>query len=158
MKRSCTIRWGITGLCLAATLALAGCTYDDDDDDRYGRYERDQWRDTHYPSRRGEYDRDDLRRDPELARYGNRVPREARILERGRGELSTRVNGRGMVYLYDVNDERVVWSGTVRDGERVTIDPENDRASVDGRLVYDRNLERNHEHRIYFVPVSDRFR
>lgn len=138
-------------LLAALTVGVAGCTYDDYDD--YD-HDHDGWsRDDNY--RRGPYgDRDDRYPDRyddryDRDRWGMTVPKEAHLLERGKGELSTKVDGRGVIYLYDANDRRVVWSGRIRDGQRFTVDPRDDRAAIDGQTVYRQNLVRDHEHRIY---------
>jgi len=41
-------------------------------------------------------------------------------------------------------------SREVHDGQTVLVDPERDRVLIDGKKVYDNNLERKHTHRIYF--------
>ena len=121
--------------CLALTIAaivaigLSGCEMFDGDDNDNDRT----------PSER----RDTL---------SSQVPRSAELLREGSGELSARASSDGKVYLYDVNDGRVVWSGNVQRGELITIDPENDRAAVEGKVVFDQNLERRHSHRIYLDP------
>jgi hypothetical protein len=99
-----------------------------------------------------DYDFDDMfdgDRDREVRIERDRIPSSARMLDGGHGEVSARVQDRGMAYIYDVNDQRVIWTGPVREGDRITIDPENDRAAVNGDTVYKSNLVRDHEHRIY---------
>ncbi|WP_428939867.1 hypothetical protein [Fontivita pretiosa] len=122
--------------CLALTVAaifaigLSGCEMFDGDDNDNDRT----------PSER---------REP-LTVSG--VPKSAELLREGSGELSARASSDGKAYLYDVNDGRVVWSGNVQRGELITIDPDNDRAAVEGKVVFDQNLERRHSHRIYLDP------
>jgi hypothetical protein len=79
----------------------------------------------------------------------DRVPSSAHLLDQGRGEVSARARGGGVVYLYDADDRQVFWKGRVRNGDHVTIDPEDDIAVINGQPVYRRNLVRDHEHRIY---------
>jgi hypothetical protein len=78
------------------------------------------------------------------------IPRSADLLEEGRGTLSVRAADDGRVYLFDAEDGRVVWSGRIEKGQRFTVSPDNDRAAIDGQVVYERNLERKHTHRVYF--------
>jgi hypothetical protein len=80
------------------------------------------------------------------------VPRSAELLREGSGELSVRASSDGRAYLYDADAARVVWSGNVQRGQLITIDPDNDRAAIEGTVVFDRNLERKHTHRIYLDP------
>jgi hypothetical protein len=84
------------------------------------------------------------------------VPREAERIEEGRGELSWAARADGTIYLYDVNDRRVVDTQRVRKGQRYTIAPERDLATLDGRPVYEQNLDRDHTHRLYFLSDRDR--
>jgi len=121
--------------CLALTVAvilsigLAGCEMfegDDNDNDRSTSERRDT--------------------------LSSSVPRSAELLREGSGELSVRASSDGRAYLYDADAARVVWSGNVQRGQLITIDPDNDRAAVEGTVVFDRNLERRHSHRIYLDP------
>ncbi len=132
-----------TAKCIALTLAaivgvgISGCSAFDNDND----HDRDT------SSRRD----DRISRDRDTLDTTS-VPRSANMLQEGHGELSARSPDRGTVYLYDVDDGQIVWSGRIDRGERFTVDPENDRASIDGKVVYDRNLERKHQFRIYVDP------
>jgi hypothetical protein len=83
--------------------------------------------------------------------YRHSIPRDSHILTRGHGEIAARARGDGVVYLYDANDQRVVWTGHVRDGDQIKIDARKDRAWVNGVTVYNRNLVKDHEHRIYLA-------
>jgi len=80
------------------------------------------------------------------------IPRSAEMLDSGNGEVSVKAPERGTVYLVDLDSSRTVWSGRIDRGERFTVDPENDRAAINGRVVYERNLERKHRHAVYFDP------
>ena len=78
------------------------------------------------------------------------VPRSATVEADGTGQLSYQAKDDGTVYLYDVQDHRVVDTQSVRKGQRYTADLNKDVATLDGRPVYEKNLEKKHEHRIYF--------
>lgn len=79
-----------------------------------------------------------------------RVPGGATILDQGKGPLKATARESGTVYLYDADDQRVVWSGNISRGQEFAVDPDADRAVIDSEPVYRQNLERNHTHRIYF--------
>ena len=57
----------------------------------------------------------------------------------------------GKLYVYDVDSRRVVWSGFMRDGERFSMDSRDGRATIDGQSVLNRDLNRDHNYRLYFV-------
>ena len=78
------------------------------------------------------------------------VPRSATVEADGTGRLSCEVRSDGTVYLYDMQDRRVVDSQRVEKGQRYVADLDKDVATLDGRPVYEHNLERTHRHRIYF--------
>jgi hypothetical protein len=88
-------------------------------------------------------------RDTTLSR--GKVPGGAVILDQGKGSLSARARENGTVYLYDVDDQRVVWSGKIKRGPDFAVDLDADRAVIDSEPVYRQNLERTHTHRIYFL-------
>jgi hypothetical protein len=80
------------------------------------------------------------------------VPRTSEIAREGRGGLSYQADRDGMLYLYDVDDKRVIDRKTIRSGERYTFDPKRNIATIDGRIVTERRINQRHEHRIYFDP------
>src|SRR5262245_62578307 len=77
-----------------------------------------------------DFDNDNHRYTAE--RYRDFLPRSAHMLDAGHGEVSVRANDDGVVYLYDADDRDVFWKGEVRRGDRITIEPEEDRAAVNG--------------------------
>lgn len=81
----------------------------------------------------------------------DKIPGGAKILDQGKGALRARTRAPGTLYLYDVDDQRIVWSGRVHSGQDFAVDPNNDRAVLDSDPVYRQNLERTHTHRIYFA-------
>jgi hypothetical protein len=80
----------------------------------------------------------------------DRLPRDAKSVATGTAEISYRVRDRGRIYIYDADAERVLLAREVYEGQTVLVDPAQDRVLIDGKKVYDRNLERKHTHRIYF--------
>jgi hypothetical protein len=93
-------------------------------------------------------DRRDNRDDRDA--LSDRLPRDARSVATGNGEISYKVRERGRVFIVDADDDRVLLSRDVYKDQTVQVDPDNDRVLIDGKKVYDNNLERKHAHRIYF--------
>lgn len=137
-------------------IGVAGCSDTDHDaDSRPHRVERIETTTINHPANDhdGRYqDRLDRDRDrgPQAERLDRRgLPRDAMMLEEGRGSLSTRARDTGTIYLYDMDDNRVVWSGQIERGDRFAIDPDADSAMVNGRMVYHDDSVRRHRHQIY---------
>ena len=128
---------------------------DRDDDrisDRYDRRDDDL--------RRGDLDDDVIGRDPDRRRddtlersSGMRdIPRDAVKVEEGVGDrLRYEADRDGRVFLYDQDDDRVVYSGNVYRGEDLVVDPDNDVLSVNGKRLGDVNLRTKHRYRLYFM-------
>ena len=77
------------------------------------------------------------------------VPRDAVMLQEGPGSIGIRARNNGTVYLFDIEDQRVVWSGQIRDGDRFSLDADADTAALNGRSVYHDESVRRHRHRIF---------
>jgi hypothetical protein len=86
---------------------------------------------------------------------GLNLPSSAKLVTSGHGgengaRLSYRARDRGHVYIVDRDDKRVVLDRAVHEGDEVVISTGDDRITINGRSVYDGNLERRHAHEIYF--------
>jgi hypothetical protein len=79
------------------------------------------------------------------------IPERAHLLREGDGrDLNFRAAHDGTVYVYDADDQRVVYSGDVRDGERFYLDSQKRRVYVNDQEVSDRDLARDHRYQVYF--------
>jgi hypothetical protein len=94
--------------------------------------------------------RDRNERDDRDTLDADRLPRSAKSVATGTGQVSYRAPSRGRIYVYDADSERVLMSREIHDGQTILVDPDQDRVLIDGKKVYDNNLERKHTHRIYF--------
>jgi hypothetical protein len=167
----------LTAFALAAMLAagcegLGGSSSSSSRRDRERDADRDGISDR-YDRRTGE---DDLRRsdprdgdvvgrDPDRRRdaddeltlsRGARVPRgvpaDAVKVEEGVGDpLRYEADREGRVYVYDEDDDAVVYKGTLYRGEEFVVDPEADVLSAGGKRVGDVNLRAGHRYRLYFM-------
>ncbi len=70
------------------------------------------------------------------------IPRSAARVDAAAGTSVLDYTARrdGQVYIYDVTDDRVVWTGELRDGERFVLDPREDTALINGRKISDESL------------------
>jgi hypothetical protein len=162
---------GIVGALTLLALAAAGgggCESDSKDDlDDRDIYRRDR------AERRRERDLDrDLPRDRDRVRADDRVisrdpdrradagrrrgideiPAEAVAVEAGEGRsgMTYTAERDGTVYVYDVDEDRVIHVGRMMANERFRLLPEDDEATLDGRPVFRSDLNPRHRYRLYF--------
>ena len=57
----------------------------------------------------------------------------------------------GRVYVYDEDDDRVVYTGRLYRGEEFVADPDRDLLAVNGKRLDDVNLRSAHRYRVYFM-------
>ena len=158
-----------------ALAAAAGCESDSSDRDdrdvyRQDRAERRRQRDLERdlprdpPRTRNPYrdrdvdpvigrDRDRDRAEEVRRRRGiSDVPVDAVAVEAGEGTvpLTYTAERDGTVYVYDVDDDRVVFVGRVMADERFRLLPQDNQATLDGRPVFRAALNPRHRYRLYF--------
>ena len=80
------------------------------------------------------------------------VPKGAELVSEGRGELSHKARLDGRIWLRDATAENDLFTMPVRRGQRFTIAPGEDRASLDGVDVFEGNMQTRNEHQIYYLP------
>lgn len=154
----------LCGIAMAACVT-AGCESNKDDPVRDKDFER-------IASRRGDRDADrnrDLDRDPdpviardrrgarrpERSRGMQEVPAEAVEVDGGEGaRLEYEPSRSGVIYVYDVDDDRVIFVSRVRDRERFRLDPEANRATINSKTVFRSDLEPRNRYRLYFDPAK----
>jgi hypothetical protein len=84
------------------------------------------------------------------------IPENALLSSEGNGVLTATAPHDGNVYLYDVNADRVVYSGAIAKGQVVSVNTDADKVTIDGQVRADRTLNQWNKHRIYFddTPVT----
>ncbi len=87
---------------------------------------------------------------PEAAGYGG-IPRGATRVAQGFGTVVYRAEQAGRIWVGNDTERFLVTETRVRRGEDVLVEPREDRVSVNGQVVFDRNLEKNHQHSIFFT-------
>lgn len=90
--------------------------------------------------------------DDERASRGlDDVPATASRVDEGDGPRRTYSPTRdGTLYVYDADDQRVIFSTRVRADERFVLNPEAGRATLDGRTVLGTGLSARNRYRLYF--------
>jgi hypothetical protein len=58
----------------------------------------------------------------------------------------------GIATVYDARSDTILYIGKVARGDSVVADVDNNRITLNGRVVAEPHLDRLHEHRIYFEP------
>ena len=146
--------------------AVTGCsslTGDDDDDD----YDLDDDRISTRRDRDDDYYRDRTRDrrdradddwyDSSSTYNDTGVPSRARLVKQSDGrDIYFRAPENGTVYLFDVDDRRVVYSGKLRRGERFRLNAEDHAARIEDNVVMDRSAYRDHRYRLYFGSNDSR--
>jgi hypothetical protein len=126
---------------IAFGAALAGCTSD------HYRTRSDPY-DHRYDDSRTSSDRLDAR---PLEIRG--LSRDARLVEETRrpgDTMSFTARDSGRAYLVDVTKGNVVWDKSVRDGDRVSVDPDHNKIAVNGHDDVKIDLKSNDRFQLYF--------
>jgi hypothetical protein len=77
------------------------------------------------------------------------IPGNATIASSGNDHLSYTAPSFGRIWVYDVTNDRIDYSGPLRTNEAVTVDPGSNSVTINGRIVADK-LAQGAQHRIYF--------
>ena len=83
----------------------------------------------------------------------NRIPQVADLVVQGQGKLKWTADMDGSFYVYDSDKHIIRYTGDIRRGEEVIVQPESDRIYVGGQVVFQENLEKHGWHKVYFVGV-----
>jgi hypothetical protein len=88
------------------------------------------------------------------------IPATASVQTQGTQNLTFTAPHDGMAYVEDTNEHKLVWSGQVLRGQKITLDAtrEKDQIMLDGQTVVDKTLRPGHEYKIYFDDRSDTMR
>ena len=150
-------------MCTAVVLTcVAGCESDnkgeevrDKDLERIAKQDRKR-------SREQDLDRDP---DPVVARDRDRagdrrrgmdeIPEQAKAVDTGDGTTLEYEPARdGVIYVYDADDDQVIYVGRVRERERFRLDPADGRALINSRTVFRSDLAPRHRYRLYFDAAA----
>lgn len=80
------------------------------------------------------------------------IPRDAIYAKEGVGRLWFQATDPGVAYVYDADTTQLVFATGMQKNQRLVIEPLKDRATVEGKPVFEQPMQRTHTHRIYFEP------
>jgi len=100
-------------------------------------------------------DRSSSSSDRDVDRYFSfdgsvRIPKKARGVAEGKGELKWTADRDGTVYVADLTDHRAITEKQVDKGETIVLDPKDDRVRIGGRTVAKYEFDNKNKHKIYF--------
>jgi hypothetical protein len=151
---SARVRWFVSAVVVVAGIAGLGCENKEKDvDKRDKEIERQDRREREQATGR---DRDPDQVIGRSDRGGSRttvrdVPSTATRVDAGAGpRLNYTPTREGMLYVVDADDQRLVFSNRLRADERFVLDPEDNRATIDGRTVLGTGLYPRRRYTLYF--------
>ena|SRR5438552_7547344 len=89
-----------------------------------------------------------------MAERNSQIPTEATVSSEGSGHVSYRAPQDGKVYVFDRNNDRVIYAGDVEKDQLVTVDPDTDHVTVGNQVVLEKGLHKGNTHRIFFEPYT----
>ena len=81
----------------------------------------------------------------------NNIPSNATVAASGDSHLTYAPTVDGTVWVYDVNNDRIDYSGPLMANQSLVINPDTKQILVDARVVSDKTLSSGDQHRIYFL-------
>jgi hypothetical protein len=112
---------------IALGLSITGCSaFDDDDDD------------------------DDRTPVVDTSMYGG-VPTNATRGAQGFDTIRYRAPEAGRIWIGNDNRRQIVTEVPVQAGEEIVVHAGGDSVTVNGRVVYNQNLQKNEQHSIFFM-------
>ena len=80
------------------------------------------------------------------------IPMDATLMTEGQKDLTFRATEPGTVYVYNRNDNKMVYSGELERGEALSVDPDKNRITINGRTVLEKGVDDNETLRVFFKP------
>jgi hypothetical protein len=80
------------------------------------------------------------------------IPRTAVYTKEGQGRLWYQAALDGVAYVYDADTTQLVFATAMLKEQRLVVDSQRSRATVEGKPVYEKPLPRTHTYRVYFEP------
>jgi hypothetical protein len=78
------------------------------------------------------------------------VPAGSVQVDESRGEMNYQADHTGEAYVYDATDDRLVYERPITQGDRLIVDPQANRITLNDSSTGNHKLDPNHVYRIYF--------
>jgi hypothetical protein len=78
------------------------------------------------------------------------IPGRASSVATGYGRIEWRAEQAGRVWIGNDKLAKVIMTRDVRAGDLVEVDAAQDQVKINGKVVYDQNLESKHQHSVFF--------
>jgi hypothetical protein len=78
------------------------------------------------------------------------IPPTARLVAENRGKIDFVAPDDGQVFVEDRSAHKLLYSGQIREGQHVNIEPIKDRIEVDGQIVRDQKIRDLNNLRVFF--------
>jgi hypothetical protein len=82
------------------------------------------------------------------------VPANAIVATSGQDHLSYSVSSHGTIWVYDVNGNKILYSGKVDDGQVVVVDTTAHDITIDGRVVVNKDVDHGPTYRVFFQATD----
>lgn len=89
--------------------------------------------------------------DPERGVNTVSIPDDAKTVDEGIGTLKYTAREDGRIFVMDMIDRAAIFDYHLNQGQDFELIPDRNRATVEGKKVYDKDLKRQHAHRLYFL-------
>src|SRR5277367_3816263 len=73
----------------------------------------------------------------------NNIPGGATLMSSGNSSLTYTAQTDGTVWVYDVNDDRIDYSGPIMANQSIVVNSTNNQILLDGRIVSDKTLNQS---------------
>jgi hypothetical protein len=83
----------------------------------------------------------------------DQIPPNATPVSSGNGQVTYTATTPGTVWVYDAGSDRIVYSGPLGMNQVISIDPQANQVTIDGRIVFDKGLHSN-LHKIFFLASA----
>ena len=78
------------------------------------------------------------------------------MVREGTGKLKWEADLDGAIYVYDRDQDSIRYTGPVRRGDEIIVQPNDDKVMVAGRIVSQEDLRRDDYHQLYFTTNANR--
>ena len=84
------------------------------------------------------------------------IPPSANLVSEAEGDIKYTAPQDGEIYVYDRAEDELIYSGRIRKGETLSLEPEDDedKIRIETQVVSTEDLKEGNKHRIFFKPAS----